>query len=605
MLKTLQAYSLAFDSNPHPMWVADRETMQLLAANDAAVERYGYSRSELAGMSVRDLRPPEAVGQILEFWKRLATRTFSDPPISAGVLTHRRKDGSLLSVEVTASRVQWEGHDAYLAVTIDVTDRVRAQQQARENQERIDLVLNAVNDTIWDWNIRTGKVWRSQNSAELFRARRDEIEPTLEGWLVRVHPEDRERVLAGLQGALRRGDNHWTAEYRIPREDGSWAEVIDRAVIVRDAAGKPERVVGSMVDITDRKRADRALLEQQQRLKAVFDNAQDALFITTDEGRFLDANPAGCAMFGYTAAELGALDIWSLVLPELREEYRERVRHLLRDGHQEGEGLGRRKNGATIELEYRTVANIEPGIHLTVIRDISARKHAESSLRSLSGRILRVQDEERRRIARELHDSTAQSLAALTLELGVVRREAPSLKPRARRAIEEVFAIADNCTRELRTISYLLHPPLLDEMGLAAALKGYVDGFSQRSGVRVEIDMPVDLGRLPRESETALFRIVQESLTNVHRHSGSPVARIRLTLDERAVVLEVSDEGRGLEPRTPAANGAAASGRADTTELGVGIAGMKERVRQLGGHLELDSRGQGLTVRAYLPRGTS
>jgi signal transduction histidine kinase len=220
----------------------------------------------------------------------------------------------------------------------------------------------------------------------------------------------------------------------------------------------------------------------------------------------------------------------------------------------------------------------------------------EESLRSLSGRLLRLQDEERRRLARELHDSTAQSLAALSLELAIVGERGGRLAPRARHALEEAGRIADACSRELRTLSYLLHPPLLDEMGLASALTGYVEGFSKRSGIRVQLDMPADIGRLPGEVETTLFRIVQECLTNVHRHSMSPVARVRLTIDPETIQLEIADEGHGLPP------GEMNGGNGTRHELGVGIAGMKERVRQLGGNLELDSSGAGLTVRAFLPR---
>src|SRR5207245_9024032 len=148
----------------------------------------------------------------------------------------------------------------------------------------------------WDWNILTGRVWRSENTEEIFGTQRAEIGPTIEGWGERLHPDDRERVLAGIRDALERGDRAWSSEYRIQRPDGSWSEVLDRALVRYDASGRPVRMLGSMVDITDRKRADRALLDQQRRFKAVFDNAQDALLITGADGHFIDANPAACAL---------------------------------------------------------------------------------------------------------------------------------------------------------------------------------------------------------------------------------------------------------------------------------------------------------------------
>jgi PAS domain S-box-containing protein len=214
------------------------------------------------------------------------------------------------------------------------------------------------------------------------------------------------------------------------------------------------------------------------------------------------------------------------------------------------------------------------------------RKQAEAELRSLTGRILSLEDEERRRLARELHDTTSQSLAALCMNLSVVSKSAGVLNPRAQAAIAESAALADQCLREIRTISYLLHPPELDELGLQYALSRYIEGFIQRSGIRVEIEVPPDLGRLPRLIETTVFRIVQESLTNIHRHSGSDTARVRLAKDPSNLVLEVEDAGYGIRADAPS---------------GVGIASMRERLQQVNGRLETISRPGGTVIKATIP----
>jgi PAS domain S-box-containing protein len=214
------------------------------------------------------------------------------------------------------------------------------------------------------------------------------------------------------------------------------------------------------------------------------------------------------------------------------------------------------------------------------------RKQAEAELRSLTGRILSLEDEERRRLARELHDTTSQSLAALCMNLSVLSESAGVLNPRAQEAVAESAALADQCLREIRTVSYLLHPPELDEPGLRYALSRYIDGFIQRSGIRVEIEVPPDLGRLPRLIETTVFRIVQESLTNIHRHSGSDTARVRLAKDPSNLVLEVEDAGDGIRADAPS---------------GVGIASMRERLQQVNGRLETISRPGGTVIRATIP----
>jgi PAS domain S-box-containing protein len=234
-----------------------------------------------------------------------------------------------------------------------------------------------------------------------------------------------------------------------------------------------------------------------------------------------------------------------------------------------------------------------------VFLDITDCRRAEQSLRRLSGRLMELQDQERRRIARELHDSVGQCLTAIKINLETLDQSLSkqSLDPRAAKALAEAVSLSDQCSSDTRTISYLLHPPLLDERGLASAIRWYGDGFAQRSGIRLSMELSTDGMRLPQPVETTLFRIVQESLTNIHRHSGSAMAEIRLLADAESVVLEVRDEGHGIPGSSlRRCNGA---GRA----VGVGIAGMRERVRQFGGRLDISSSSQGTLVRATLPLG--
>jgi PAS domain S-box-containing protein len=225
-------------------------------------------------------------------------------------------------------------------------------------------------------------------------------------------------------------------------------------------------------------------------------------------------------------------------------------------------------------------------------KEISERERTEQTLRELSVRLLQTQDEERRRIARELHDSTGQKLATLAMNLSLIGKSAETLDARARKALTESLELLDQSSRDIRTLSYLLHPPMLDERGLAAAVRWFADGFTQRSGVQVKLEVSPELQRLPEEIEMALFRIVQEGLSNIHRHSGSVTATIRLIVDQTHVQMEVRDAGRGL-PKPP--------GNGSVTGPGVGITGMRERVTQLGGHMKIDSDSHGMTVSATLP----
>jgi signal transduction histidine kinase len=221
--------------------------------------------------------------------------------------------------------------------------------------------------------------------------------------------------------------------------------------------------------------------------------------------------------------------------------------------------------------------------------DITKRKQAEEALHQLSTRLLQLQDEERRRLGRELHDSLAQSVLAVNLNLAQITRALAPLDERSRRAASEARQLLQGMSQEIRTLSYLLHPPVLDELGLISAIKEYAMGF------KLDVDLQAGFRRLSQEEETALFRIVQESLSNIQRHSGSPTARIGLHEELGWVLLEVSDQGRGMGQTT------AQVGNPRGARLGVGILGMRERMVQLGGKLDVVSSSSGTKVRATIP----
>jgi signal transduction histidine kinase len=217
-------------------------------------------------------------------------------------------------------------------------------------------------------------------------------------------------------------------------------------------------------------------------------------------------------------------------------------------------------------------------------------------VQNLSSQLLLAQDEERRRISRELHDSTGQLLVALTMNLDRLKSELVKPNPWAEAVINDTRSLVDEMSRQLRTMSYLLHPPLLDEAGLASAVKWYVEGFATRSAIEVSLELPFDLGRLPQQIEITIFRLIQESLTNIHRHSGSKTALIRLRRDEQGVRLEIADQGSGFTHHAVVSE--------HRSRPGVGILGMKERVRRFGGTLEFLSSSDGTTVQAKLPIST-
>lgn len=222
------------------------------------------------------------------------------------------------------------------------------------------------------------------------------------------------------------------------------------------------------------------------------------------------------------------------------------------------------------------------------------KKRGEASLREVTGRLLHAQDEERRRFARDLHDGTAQHLTGMALAIGqVIAKFPPGFEP-LRKLLEESHVACRQALDEVRTVSYALHPPILDGVGLVAALRWYLDGLQKRTHLKVEFEAPVTLKHLSPEAERALFRISQESITNVLQHSGGTSIRVNLANSEEAVTLEIEDDGRGMSSDQLAQSEAVAT-------LGVGIAGMRERIRQLNGTFKIRSCADGTKVRATVP----
>jgi PAS domain S-box-containing protein len=338
---------------------------------------------------------------------------------------------------------------------------------------------------------------------------------------------------------------------------------------------------------------------QQQHLALIFQGVSDCLFLLQVEAddcyRFLCVNAAFLKMTGLTREQVVGKRIEEVLPGTSDARVRSKCREAIRERKTvswEGSAaypIGQIVGEVTLTpLADKTGAVIQLA---GVVRDITERKQVEDEVRQLSGHLLRSRDEERRRIGRELHDSTAQELVAVALNLDLVRQRSAGCDVTTDNLVADSQAIIEQCQRELRTLAYQLHPPVLDEVGLVGAVQEYAAGFTQRSGIKVTLDASPALGRLPAETERALFRVVQESLGNVHRHSGSPTATIRIAREAAEVLLEVTDQGHGLHVR----------GDGTVAKAGVGLAGMRERVRQLGGRFEIESSGRGTIVRAIVP----
>jgi len=386
------------------------------------------------------------------------------------------------------------------------------------------------------------------------------------------------------------------------RKDGSrfWAETV--LAPLRDDEGHLIGVASIIRDITERKRAE----EELGKREALLAEAENLANIGSWEldlrtGR-MNWSPQLYLILGYSVAETTPTfaEFARLIQLDLDDEMLKRPPRPASHRYPIESVVPWELNDGRVRILHTRAwpAHSSTGEPLRMIgttEDVTDRTERENELRRLSRQLLHTRDTEQRRIARDLHETAVQSMAALKMMLGRIGALVPKSSQRAHELVRSTTEIADEIIREVRTISHLMHPPLLDEGGLYPALHWYAKGFSERSGIEARLEMDEEFGRLPLDTEIAIFRIVQEALTNVHRHSGSRDAVIRVACSGTDVCVEVEDYGRGMPPRSRP------PGRNDV-QLGVGTAGMQERVAQLNGRFEIQSIPlQGTVVRAVLP----
>jgi PAS domain S-box-containing protein len=499
-----------------------------------------------------------------------------------------------------------------LGTARDITERKRSEQVLRESEARFRTIADHAPVLIWISGPDKKCTYFNKPWLD-FTGRSLEMEAG-EGWTDGVHREDLARCI-GIHVSHFDRREPFRMEYRLRRSDGEYRWIDDTGVPRFAPDGAFLGYIGSAVDVTERRGAEDALRQSEELFRAMAETVPDILFTATPSGGCQYVSPR---FYEYTgvSGEVASGFGWAAVL---HPNDRERILTALERAAVTGEFFEEECRLLGICGAYRWfVARWRPirdAEGCTVkwfgaITDIDEVKRVQEDLRDLAGQLLSAQDNERRRIARELHDSTAQNLVGASLGIERALRLVASMPEDAKGTLRESLQLLDQSQQEIRTVSYLLHPPLLDEAGLPSALRWYVEGFTKRSGIAVDIDVAPDLtqDRLPQEVETALYRVAQEALGNVHRHSGSITARVRLarleTGRQDVVSLTIEDDGPRTRERTSPAFSAmkpALPGGRARSGLGVGVAGMRERMRQLGGRLELRSRSSGTTVHAMVP----
>lgn len=568
--------------------------LRIEAASPSFFETFRTTRQKTEGRLLAELGEGEwNIRRLLDLLHRVLSH---DEEVRDFVVEHEFPDLGWRSMVLNAKRTRaMPGRDLILLSIEDDTKRRLTARDLDRQAGLIELAYDAIilrdfHDAVLSWNRGAEAVygWTKQEA----------LGKVTHTFLQTVFPEPFPEVEHKLFV-----EGHWEGELLHTTKTGSQVRVASRQVVRLDPSGQPDSILEINRDITSQRASEAALRESEARLKSLIDGVKDyAIYALDAEGRVMSWNSGAEQTMGYRAEEILGKPCSAFYPPEdVAAGKPERdLAAAAAEGRYEDWGSWRqRKDGSRFWANTVITAlrdeheNLRGFIRVT--RDITERKSAEEAARELTGHILRAQDEERRRIARELHDSTAQTLSGLAVHLALIEARPPVARNAAlRKAIQEAEEMAKRAGNEVRDLSHLLHPPDLDTIGLVAAIRWYAARFSERSGIEVEVDVPAELRRLPQDIEVALFRVVQESLSNVQRHSGSSVAKIGVRDDGREVIVEIADRGRGMPDGVVS----------DAVRPGLGIAGMQERVKQLGGRLEIashDGKGTTATVRMPVP----
>ncbi len=521
--------------------------------------------------------------------------------------------------------------------------RAEAARNVRESENKLQLSLKASAMGVFYWYPEEDRTEADTRVLEIFGLSATKDLSLASALATMIHPDDRERYASSVARSLDPNlDGKLEEEIRIQLRNGSerWISVTAQLQFHGNPP-RATRMAGLIGDITDRKRTEEAIRRRSAQYQTLLNQAPLGVYLVDAEFRILDVNPTAVRVFGEVSNLIGR-DFDEVIRLLWDKKYADEVvaifKHTLKTGqpYQTSEWSERRIDRNVIEYyewrvdriplpeggfgvvcyfrdiseqvrarmaisdseeRFRKLAEtLESEVHIRT-RELEAR-NAELSeqagiVQSLSRSLMHVQDEERRHIARELHDSAGQTLTALNLNLAKVMQLTQQNDAQALNQIAEAQKILQQLTQEIRTTSYLLHPPLLDEVGLAAALKWYVEGVEERSGLDISLNLPDELDRFSRETELVIFRIVQEGLTNIHRHSGSRSATISFNVSEDAISIQVADRGTGMPPKKLA--------EIQSNASGVGIRGMRERIRQLGGQMHIASDDSGTIISATLP----
>jgi PAS domain S-box-containing protein len=477
--------------------------------------------------------------------------------------------------------------------------RKQVEAEVKKSNERFELIAYATNDVVWDWNLHTNEVWWNNNFYSLFGYDKQKLFADINSWTNGIHPGDRKRVTAGIQRTLDSGNKFWHDEYRHLKNDGSIVFVYDRGFVMHDETGKPYRMIGSMLDITELKNAEDQITREKNLSDSIINSLPGIFYLYNQQGKFLRWNSNFETVSGYSADEISRMHPLDFFDEPEKALLLDKINNVFLTGEdnvQAGfllktkEKLPYYFTGKAIEYQGQKCLM---GVGIDFSERIKAQEEIRQSnekLQELMAHLQEIREAERKRIGREIHDELGQQLTAIKMDVTWLNKKIPGSFPELKDKLTNIVALLNGSNQSIRRILSELRPTILDDYGLVDALEWLSNQFTETTGIPVQLTADETTGKISEQINTCIFRIYQEALTNITRYAnaGKVIASLKVTHQHISFVVE--DDGIGFNP--------AATG----DKKSFGILGMKERVLSLKGEFSLQAApGEGTKINISAP----
>jgi len=556
--------------------------------NTGAQRMFGYHETEAVGNPIAILVPAELPHEE----KRILETLKAGGRIQQFETVRVTKTGVRINVSLSVSPIRDSTGEivGFSGITRDITERKRVEEALRRSEERLRLAQQAARIGAFEWNIRTGVNTWTPELESMYGLPPGGFGGTQTAFENLVHPDDRTSVIELVDGAMKSGQPTY-GEWRVVWPDRSVHWIAGRWQVFANESGEPSRMLGVNMDITERKRAEEAVKESEEKFHSVFRDAGVGMIIVSLDGRFLAANKTFCDFLGYSEEELLEKTVESITLAQDWPPFSQKLQETMTNGssfrwfekrclHKSGRIVYTQSSASLIRSRDGA-----PQHFVGEVLDVTSRKQAEEALSGMTRKLIEAQEHERARIGRELHDDINQRLAMVAIELEQLQDDPSEIQQHVQKLRKDLVSISD----DVQALSHELHTSKLEHLGVVAGIRSWCKEFGERHGMK--INFKTDTARpLSGEISVTLFRVLQEALHNAVKHSGVKQAEVHLSEHSNEIHLTIRDSGKGFEIE------AAKHGR------GLGLVSMEERVRLVNGTIAIESRPMGGTsIRVGIP----